>query len=193
METSPPLPSSGEDAARGTERRLMAEAAAGGQAALAQVYDLTSAQVFGLILSVVRDRPAAEAVLQETYLHAWQHAADYDSSPDGIAVWLCGIAHRYAIAHLRAAVAAEVDTETAEESYADRLSEAMRSLPPEQSQCIALAYYAGLTQYQIAARTAQTIAAVRSHTRAGLSGLHDHSQRSREAAALARRSTPEPA
>lgn len=119
----------------------MGEAAAGGQAALAQVYDLTSAQVFGLILGVVRDRTAAEEVLQGTYLHAWQHAADFDASRDTIAVWLCGIAHRYAIAHT-------------------------------------LAHYAALTQYEIAARTAQTIAAVRSHTRAGISGLHDHSQRS---------------
>lgn len=107
----------------------MAEAAVGGQAALAQVYDLTSAQVFGLILGVVRDRTAAEHVLQETYLHAWRHAADFEVTRDTIAVWLCGIAHRYAMAH---------------------------TLP----------HYAGLTEYEIAARTAQTIAAVRSHTRA---------------------------
>ncbi|MFB4352492.1 sigma-70 family RNA polymerase sigma factor [Microbacterium sp. LS_15] len=191
MDAPTPLSSSGEDAARGAERRLMAEAAAGGQAALAQVYDLTSAQVFGLILGVVRDRTAAEEVLQETYLHAWQHAADFDASRDTIAVWLCGIAHRYAVAHLRSVESEAEGGAADEESYADRLSEAMRSLPPEQSQCIALAYYAGLTQFQIAARTAQTLAAVRSHTRAGLSGLHDHSQRARpETAGIG---TPEPA
>lgn len=132
----------------------MAEAAAGGQAALAQVYDLTSAQVFGLVLGVVRDRTAAEEVLQQTYMHAWQHAADFDASRDTIAVWLCGIAHRYAVAHN-------------------------------------LSHYAGLTQYEIAARTAQTIAAGRSHTRAGLSGLHDHSQRSRPEPSETR--APEPA
>ncbi|PCE15192.1 hypothetical protein AUC47_14580 [Microbacterium sp. SZ1] len=129
MDAPAPPSSFGEDAVRGAERRLMAEAALGGQTALAQVYDLTSAQVFGLILRVVRDRTAAEQVLQETYLHAWRHAADFNVARDTIAVWLCGIAHRYAMA---------------------------RDLP----------HYAGLTPYEIAARTAQTIAAVRSHTRA---------------------------
>lgn len=132
----------------------MAEAAAGGQAALAQVYDLTSAQVFGLILGVVRDRTAAEEALQETYLHAWRYAADFDASRDTVAVWLCGIAHRYAVART-------------------------------------LSHFAGLTPYEIAARTAQTVAAVRSHTRAGLSGLHDHSQRSRSEPSDTR--APEPA
>ncbi|MCM3778874.1 sigma factor [Microbacterium hydrocarbonoxydans] len=154
MDAPTPLSSSGEDAARGVERRLMAEAASGGQAALARVYDLTSAQVFGLVLGVVRDRTAAEEVLQETYLHAWQHAADYDASRDTIAVWLCGIAHRYAVAHT-------------------------------------LSHFADLTPYEIAARTAQTVAAVQSPTREGLSGLHDHSQRSHVEAADIR--TPEPA
>ena len=46
-------------------------AARGDRAALCLIYDMTSAKLFGVCLSILNDRSEAEDVLQEVYLTVW--------------------------------------------------------------------------------------------------------------------------
>ena len=62
-----------------TDRQRLSSAleqvAAGDQAALRRVYDLTSAKLFGVCLRILGDRNEAEDVLQEVYVTLWRRAA----------------------------------------------------------------------------------------------------------------------
>ncbi|WP_449406978.1 sigma factor [Microbacterium maritypicum] len=148
----PPVPLSA-DAARATECAMMAEASSGSTSALAGVYDLTSAKVLGLVLGVLGDRSSAEHVLQEAYLDVWRRAHEFGGEKVSVTAWVCGIAHRLAVEHLRAAGSSGAAVST------------------DETDCVALAYYSGLSQAEIAARTGQTLDVVRTRTRVGLSQL----------------------
>lgn len=154
-----------EDAARHVERATMVDVASGSTAALAQVYDLTSGHVFGLLLGLLNDRASAEALLQETYVDVWQRAGGFSAQAGDLVGWVCEIAHRRAVDRLREAGSPAVEVIA--------ISEAMQGLPPAESECVALAYYAGLTQQEIASRTGRPLADVRTRTRTGLSRLRD--------------------
>ncbi|MCI1020463.1 hypothetical protein HWD99_17690 [Microbacterium sp. C5A9] len=96
------LPRIGGDSSSGAEDDLMVDIASGSQTAFAQLYDLTCARVFGLILSVIESRPSAEDVLQETYVHVWAHAREFSAYGGSASTWIAETAHRRAIELTRA-------------------------------------------------------------------------------------------
>ncbi|MFJ4223262.1 hypothetical protein [Microbacterium sp. NPDC089695] len=101
---APATPSSlGEDAARDASDDEMRDVAAGSSPAMARLYDLTSARVFGLILGVVSDRVHAEELLQDTYVEVWQRARDVAGERGGASDLICAIALRRATAYNRTA------------------------------------------------------------------------------------------
>ncbi|MCP1429110.1 RNA polymerase sigma-70 factor (ECF subfamily) [Microbacterium foliorum] len=100
-----PLPPRDSEEASGVESGLMADIAAGSQSAFAQLYDLTCAQIFGLILSVIPRRDAAEDVLQDCYLHVWARAVEFDARHGDVRAWISGIAHRRAVERTLSATA----------------------------------------------------------------------------------------
>ena len=51
------------------------------EAALRELYDMTSSKLYGLALRVVSNRNWAEDVLQETYLNIWRIACLLYTSP----------------------------------------------------------------------------------------------------------------
>lgn len=62
-------------------RRLLAQVSRGDAATLAQLYDLTSPKLFGVILRIQRDRGLGEDVLQDAYLRIWQGAGHAMAEP----------------------------------------------------------------------------------------------------------------
>jgi DNA-directed RNA polymerase specialized sigma24 family protein len=54
-------------------------------------------RVFGLTLSILRDRGAAEEAAQESFVRAWRHAAAYDPRRGTVAAWLLTIARNVSI------------------------------------------------------------------------------------------------
>src|ERR1700754_1519648 len=81
----------------------MRRCALGERAALRQLYDATSAKLFGVCLRILSDRQEAEDVLQETYLAVWTKAAGFDPGKASPITWLVAIAPSPAIDRLRAA------------------------------------------------------------------------------------------
>src|SRR4051812_44557508 len=65
--------------------------------AFAELYGRTSAKLLGVVLRIVKERAAAEDVLQEVYLKVWQNAASYRLESGRPMTWLISIARYRAI------------------------------------------------------------------------------------------------
>lgn len=177
----------GGDAADPADDALL-RAAQGDQRAFAELYDMMSARVFGLILRVVVDRSQSEEVLQEVFLEAWQTATSFDTDRGRARSWLLTIAHRRAVDRVRASQASRrrdlvagardlaesrpaVDDEVALLIDAGSAISALNELPELQRRTIVLAYFGGYSQSEIAALLDTPLGTIKTRIRDGLSRL----------------------
>lgn len=93
------------DAARNEQRerlvRALASAAEGREDSLREVYDLTSAKLYGICLRILGDAQEAEDALQDVYVSVWKRAGSFDSSRASPITWLATLARNRAIDRLR--------------------------------------------------------------------------------------------
>lgn len=80
---------------------LNAAMVAGETSALGALYDRHAHIVFALLLRILRDRTAAEDLLQEVFLRAWQQADLFDETRGTMRCWLYSMAHNLALNELR--------------------------------------------------------------------------------------------
>ena len=95
-----------DEAASLRRERLIADldrVARGDERALRDVYDATSAKLFGVCLRISGDRDAAEDILQQVYLKVWDRAGRFDAERASPITWLCTIARNTAIDWRRSA------------------------------------------------------------------------------------------
>jgi RNA polymerase sigma-70 factor (ECF subfamily) len=161
----------------------------GDESALAAVYDRYAAMIFGMLVRVLRDRQAAEEILQDLFFELWRGASRFDASRGSLPGWLMVIARNRALSRLRkreyrefaenidAFPANAVPSPVVLEDEAERsllmgkLRAAMESLPTEQREAVELAYFEGMTQSEIAARTGSPLGTVKSRVRAAMQSL----------------------
>ena len=67
---------------------LLDRVALSDQAALKELYDLTSSKLYGVAVRVVTNREWAEDVLQEAFLNIWRIAGDYKASLSPPMAWM---------------------------------------------------------------------------------------------------------
>lgn len=169
---------------------LLSLVALGDVGAFARVYDLTAGPVFGLIARVTRNTALAEEVTQDVFVQVWQLAGEFRPTRGSARSWIMTIAHRRAVDCVRSTQAA-TDRDTrigvrdldrdfdpvAEniELHVERghLRLAIARLTPVQREAISLAYFEGLSQPQIAERTATPLGTIKSRMRDGLARLRD--------------------
>jgi RNA polymerase sigma factor (sigma-70 family) len=179
---------------------LLARTGLGDRAAFATLYRLTSARLFGVILRINPDRSHAEDVLQEIYVNVWRSASGFDAARAQPWTWLTSIARNGAIDSLRR-VKARVQTVSShvgspddgdEADLADQvasdaagplqlLQQAAQRRDVEhcidrlsaEQQCIALAYYQGLSHSEMAEHLVQPLGTVKSWLRRALQALKD--------------------
>jgi RNA polymerase sigma-70 factor (ECF subfamily) len=99
---------------------LLAASSRGDQQAFAQLYDLTSVRVYGLVLRVVRDRAQAAEVTQDVYLQVWRESARFDPRHGSVLPWLLMLAHRRAVDRVRSAQSASARDDRYASLHADR-------------------------------------------------------------------------
>jgi RNA polymerase sigma-70 factor (ECF subfamily) len=143
---------------------------------------------FSIAYRITGDRASAEDVVQEAFLGAWRNAARYADARGSVKTWLLSIVHHRAIDAVRrrrpttelpetdAGVPAQLvipDTWTEISASLDRDSvrAALDTLPAVQRNAIELAYFGGLTQSEIAARTGVPLGTVKGRMRLGLDAL----------------------
>jgi len=167
---------------------LLIRVARGDQAAFAELYDLLSSRVFGLILRVLVNHAQSEEVLQEVFLEIWQSADRFAPNKGQGRTWVLTIAHRRAVDRVRASqsssdrdvrvgirdIGVQHDgvAEQVELSIeGERVVTALKSLPEPQREAIVLSYYGGYSQSEIAAMLGAPLGTVKTRMRDGLSRL----------------------
>ncbi len=170
---------------------LIRAMAAGDHEAFARFYDRYAPLVFPFVLRIVRDRADAADVLQDVFWEAWRGAAAYDPARGTPEAWIVTRARTRAIDRLRAVrrrgetFVAPLDEAAAgapvppggdaAERAGDRqlVAGALARLPEPQREVIELAYYAGLTQSEIAERLEQPLGTVKTRIRMALARLRE--------------------
>ncbi len=153
----------------------------GDEAAFAALYDRYARQVFSLALGILRELEAAEDVTQEVFLALWRGAARFDPRRGTPEAWILTLAHHKSVDALRrrkirraeplsdSAVGPEDPMEEALRALQSaQVRAALEALPPTQREILALAYYGGLTQRDIARRLALPLGTVKTRMRDGL-------------------------
>ncbi len=144
--------------------------------ALAQAYDAYGGAVFGYLVQVIGDRPAAEDVQQQVFLEVWQRGEGYDPERAGLFTWIMTIARSRAIDHLRKRIpephdpASPVALAEAAEAGDDspdqlaerwRVADLLRRIPPEESELLRMRFYRELSQREIAEETGMPLGTVK--------------------------------
>ena len=158
--------------------------AAGDAGAFAELYDLCSPNVYGLIRRIVRDPAQADEVLQEVMLEVWRLAPRFDPRLGSAIGWIMTIAHRRAVDRVRSEVAERsrlervstradlgatpVDDDVVGALDRQRVRGALDRLTDLQRSSIELAYFGGLTQTEIATLLDVPLGTVKTRIRDGL-------------------------
>jgi RNA polymerase sigma-70 factor (ECF subfamily) len=169
---------------------LLLRVASGDQRAFAELYDLLSSRVFGLILRVLVNRSQSEEVLQEVFLEIWQSASRFAPNKGQGRTWVLTIAHRRAVDRVRASqssvdrdvkagirdlgIAHDSVAEQVESSVeGERVVTALATLPEPQQEAIVLAYYGGYSQSEISVLTGTPLGTIKTRMRDGITRLRN--------------------
>jgi len=162
----------------------------GSPEAIEVLYDRYGRVAYTVALRVLSDQAAAEDVVQEAFLAIWRRAMTYRPERGSLRSWICAIVRNRAIDRLRGEAgrgrvelplderpegAGVSDTwdQVAAELSREQVRGALRQLPVEQRQTIELAYWAGLSQREIAESMDVPLGTVKGRARLALSKLRD--------------------
>lgn len=161
------------------------------EAALEKLYDLVSPSVYGLVLSIVGVREAADEITSEVFLRAWERAGEFDPNRGSVHAWILMMARSRAIDWIRAdrsrkardaKAGSEMAFERAKsaagrtESHFDRMklsriADAWEKLAPAQKRVMEMAFRRGLTHTEIARESQLPLGTVKSHVRKAMMAL----------------------
>ena len=167
---------------------LVRRVAAGDSRAFEALYDRYRGPAYGLAFRLTRGPGLAEEVVQDVFLNLWRKAGHYDSRRGSLGSWLLTSVRHRAIDLLRSGARREQQVELeamaerlesperTEEVAADRERSAtarrlVEDLPADQREVIELAYFGGLTQGEIAARSGVPLGTVKGRSRLALEKL----------------------
>jgi RNA polymerase sigma factor (sigma-70 family) len=173
-------------------RQLPGARAGDGEAALRELYDLTSSKLYGVAVKVVGNREWAEDVLQEAYLNIWKIAGDYRAALSPPMAWMGVIVRSRALDFLRRRASQHADanrelddvisetvagdspnpmdtTQASEQAWA--LHECLRKLEARQREVVSLAYLRDLSHSELAEQLKLPLGTVKTWIRRGLEQL----------------------
>jgi len=170
--------------------RLVERIASGDADALGELYDRYGRVAFGLVYRMLPSPEAAEEVTQDAFHAVWRQARSYRPERGSVRTWLLAICRNAAIDWRRTRgkrLEREVTIEAAAELLSDarvdeRVVSAMRAerirkivgeLPKEQRDVLALAFWGGYSQSEIAARTGTPLGTVKSRVRLAMNKLRE--------------------
>lgn len=162
--------------------------AQGDVARLHALYEATKSRLFVVCLGIVRDREAAEDVLQEVYLKVWNRAAGFDRARGGPWPWLAMIARNAAIDWARSRTrrasldnekyllareddAVPVDEQLAQAQEGERAMREVEHLDEAAAHCLRAAFLEGLSYSEVAEREGLPLGTVKSRIRRALRDL----------------------
>jgi RNA polymerase sigma-70 factor, ECF subfamily len=169
---------------------LIRQAANQDREAFSQLYDRFSSLVYTLAMRMLRVPSDAEDLLQEVFVQVWHQANRYSEERGRPEAWIINIARSRAIDKLRARRRMEksfvltddparaestdnVESSAAESEAKLTMNSALANLPEAQRRVLALAYFEGLSQSEIADRLKEPLGTVKTRMRSGIHRLRD--------------------
>lgn len=173
-------------------QQLLSRTALGDRAAFRRLYDATAPSLLGVALRILKQRDRAEEVLQDAFVNVWHRASGYQVALSQPMTWLTAIVRNRALDALRSAsrhsaesLDDEQGTTTNEiadanpgpqallEQAADTLAirDCLDAIDGPQRQCLALAYYQGLSHSEVAQHLGSPLGSVKVWLRRGLDKL----------------------
>jgi len=140
------------------EGDLIALIARGDAAGFREFHDATNGLLFGLLLRILGHTQTAEEVLSELYEEVRQKAALFGRQNERPLTWLIFMAHRRAIECLCNKLRNQSQKSSPINITEQRrlIREAMESIPTLHQQMIEMAFFAGMTNLEIAKELGQT-------------------------------------
>lgn len=186
-----PMVNQPESGDRDTE--LLRGIAGGDRLAFAEFYDRHAVLMFSVASRILNDPVEAEDILQEVFLQIWEKAGKFDPKLGKASSWAAILVRNRAIDRIRAsqrrlrlaqaaapelAFAADSATPSANERLhgaekASLIHSAIQTLPEDQRHSIQLAYFSGLTHFEIAEKLQAPLGTVKARIRRGLLKLRD--------------------
>jgi RNA polymerase sigma-70 factor (ECF subfamily) len=173
---------------------LMHGIQAGDSDALSQLYDRYNGILKALILRVIHNEAEADDLLQEIFMEIWNQAKNFSAQKGKPLGWMVTLARRRAIdglrkkqAYQRAEERLQNETEQQPDAWVHNATEeeillsdtrslirkVIRGLPPAQQQAIDLAFFKGMSQREIAAKTNTPLGTVKTRLELGLKKIYD--------------------
>lgn len=163
--------------------------AAGDREALGELYDRISPLVYGLALRILRNSADAEEVTLDVFTQVWRSAKRYDGRRGSVLAWLVTLTRSRAIDRLRTRAHWNWQPER-DEAERHRVQSpgretgwlaeqrllvegALAALPLEQRRLIELAYFAGFSHAELAARTGLPLGTVKTRIRLAMMKLRE--------------------
>ena len=148
--------------------KLIAGVAKGDESAFAELYQATSSKLYAVALRILRNREAAEEVVQESYFRVWEKAGDFNPALASPLTWMATIVRNRCIDEVRRKVPRGSSDETILDNIesgdehplvglerqedVQRLLRCMDGLEPEKKQIVRLAYLDGMSREDLAVK-----------------------------------------
>src|SRR5499427_9492071 len=141
---------------------LLARTALADQKAFAELYQLSAPHLYAVALRILREAPAAEEALQESFVNVWHHARSYVAAKSQPLTWLTSIVRNRCLDQLRRREVETVTMDDGDEAShvatddptpleqllsgtdARAVGACVETLEAGQKQAIALAFFQGL-------------------------------------------------
>jgi len=195
-ESGPRLPAAAPQLAPGepTDLELMRGIQDEDPEALSKLYDRYNGIIKALILRVVHNEAEADDLLQEIFMELWKQAKNFSAQKGKPLGWMVTLARRRAIdglrkkqAYLRVGERLQNETEQQPDAWVHNATEeeidfadtrvlirkVINGLPPAQQQAIDLAFFRGMSQREIAAKTNTPLGTVKTRLELGLKKIYD--------------------
>jgi len=187
--SAPPLPPGAP-----SDLELMSAIQAEDPEALSILYDRYNGILKALILRVIHNDAEADDLLQEIFMEIWNQAKNFSSQKGKPLGWMVTLARRRAIdglrkkqAYARAGERLQIETEQQPDAWVHNATETeinlgdtrklirqvIDSLPPAQQEAVELAFFRGMSQREIAAKTNTPLGTVKTRLELGLKKIYD--------------------
>lgn len=155
--------------------------------ALSELYDRYGGLVYATGMRYLGDRGLAEDLVQDVFFAVWRSASGFDPSRASFSTWMHRVTRNRATdlaRRRRARVRTVAPTGTLPEPGEGEAAEeilrgfevvgVLSALSPIHREVLVLAYFGGLSQREIAARTGTPLGTVKSRTTAALRAAREH-------------------